>query len=250
MSPPTIDLWTLPRNPQADLGLLAECLSSEELQRAERLKVADRREQFIYNRALLRRILASYPDTPADVTLTTTADGKPQWPESGLHFNLSHSDDLAILAVSRDAPVGVDLERCDDRINYEAIAHTAFSARQLQQWRELPPAEQPAAVLRAWTRKEALLKALGVGLGRPLGEIEVTFSDIEPAQLVASCIPHLSPAGWFLYDWSPQPGWFAALAAPRQSTPWRLRHFPAPHFRDESSQQARPVDLAAAVVTR
>jgi 4'-phosphopantetheinyl transferase len=253
MSLPTIDIWTIDRDPHADLGLLAECLSSDEMVRAERLRVAERRAQFIYNRAMLRRILSTYADIePGEVPLTTSAAGKPLWKGSRLHFNVSHCQDLAVVAVSREAAVGVDIEALNDRADFNAIARIALSPQEAERLQHLPPAGRPAAVLRAWTRKEAVFKALGTGLGRPLAQIEVTFSDSEPAQILASGDPQLLPADWFLHDWSPREGWFAALAAARLSMPWRLRHFSAAQLRDESSQQARlPVDPAdVALVTR
>src|SRR5688500_18744702 len=128
---------------------------------------------------MVLHILGSYAALPPQcVPLTTSSQGKPQWDSkansaSCLSFNVSHRRDLAILAVCQGRAVGVDLETLDAGNNYDAIAQQALSPRELAIYNELPAHERPATVLRIWTRKEAFLKAVGVGLGRPLGEIEV-----------------------------------------------------------------------------
>src|SRR5688572_10678657 len=161
-----VHLWTIERDRDADLALLSQCLSSAERQRARRLRVKQRRESFIYNRALTRHILASYAGiSPQCVPLTTSPAGKPLWDDqaasasNGLSFNLSHRGDLAILAVSQSRTVGVDLEVLDPDNNYDAIARQALSPRELALYDQLRPEEHPAAVLRTWTCKEAFLKA-------------------------------------------------------------------------------------------
>ena len=237
-----VHLWTIERDLHADLPLLSQCLSSSERQRARRLKVKQRRESFIYNRALTRHILASYAGlSPQCVPLTASPEGKPLWDApsagnlGGLSFNLSHRGDLAILAVSQSRMVGVDLETLDAGNNYDAIARQALSPRELAHYDQLPLLERPAAVLRTWTCKEAFLKALGVGLSRPLAQIEVTWSLSEPARLLATGSDRESPGDWLLETWSPRTGWFAALATPKEGGSLHLRFHRATSLRDWDS---------------
>lgn len=237
-----VHVWTIERGACADLALLARCLSPEERQRASRLRVKVRRDLFIYHRALVRHILASYAGiAPGDVPLTTSAEGKPLWDsltagvgnaDNSLCFNLSHKHDLAILAVSRGRAVGVDLESLDPGMNYDAVARQALSGREMLLYQRLLTDERPAATLRMWTRKEAFLKAIGVGLGRPLAQIEVTFSLSESPQLLASGDHREAPGDWLLESWSPQPGWFAALATRRDGGSLHLRFHKATSLRD------------------
>src|SRR5436190_18788393 len=107
-----VHIWTIERDRCADIARLSQCLSPPELQRARRLRVKQRRESFVYNRALVRHILASYTDlSPQCVPLTTSLEGKPLWDSAssnetnGLHFSLSHRGDQAILAVSQTRAV-------------------------------------------------------------------------------------------------------------------------------------------------
>jgi 4'-phosphopantetheinyl transferase len=236
-----VHVWTIERDRRADLALLAQCLSPTEQQRARRLRLKDRREAFIYNRALVRRILAGYVGIePSDVPLTTSSAGKPLWDapignaahSPGLSFNLSHRHDLAILAVAQGRTLGVDLEAFDAQTNYDAIARAALSPREMLLYQQIESADRPAALLRMWTRKEAFLKATGLGLGRPLSQIEVTFSISEPPQLLASGDHRETPGDWLLESWSPRPDWFAALATPREGGSLHLRFHSATSLRD------------------
>lgn len=235
-----LHLWTIERDPCAEIAQLVECLSSAEKQRASRLRVIEKRESFVYNRALVRHILASYAGiSPQDVPLTTSPEGKPLWDASEgesssecLTFNLSHRGDLALLAVRRGQAVGVDLEKLEECINYDALARQALSPREMLLYQQLPAEERPAAMLRMWTLKEAFLKSAGVGLGRPLAEIEVTFSVSEPPQILATGDHRQLPGDWVLESWSPQPGWFAALSTPREGASLQLRFHQATSLRD------------------
>jgi 4'-phosphopantetheinyl transferase len=245
-----VHVWTIERDRRADLALLLRCLSAEELQRARRLRAKQRRDSFIYNRAMVRQILASYAGlSPQSVPLTTSPAGKPLWDGASssdanhLHFNLSHRGDLAILAVSETRAVGVDVEVFDASTSYDAIARQALSPRELAVYELLPAEERTGAVLRAWTRKEAFLKALGVGLGRPLAQIEVTFGMCEPAEILATGNDREAPGDWLVESWSPRTGWFAALATRRQGSALHLRFHRATSF---TEWELSPYNLEAA----
>jgi phosphopantetheinyl transferase len=128
-----------------------------------------------------------------------SADGKPFLP-GGPHFNLSHSGDLALVAVCADAPVGVDLEAARVLRNREGLARRMCSERELE---FLAGAEDAnAALLRLWVRKEAVAKAEGGGISTALSGIDVL-----------SPLVHARGADWFVCDLpAPADGYVAAVA--------------------------------------
>jgi 4'-phosphopantetheinyl transferase len=142
---------------------------ADEAVRAQRFVHDDDRRRFLAGRALARSVLGSYLDCPpADVTLALTAFGKPylcRRDGPDLRFNLSHSGGLVALAVSVGADVGVDVEAAAPA-NADELVSIVLSEQERRAFERLPPALRPAAFLRCWTRKEALLKAAGTGLSR------------------------------------------------------------------------------------
>lgn len=153
------------------------CLSPEETGRAARFRFPGDATRWIAYRATLRLILGEELElSPAEVPLMLTAFGKPclKPPHDRLHFNLSHSADAGIIALCRDGPVGVDLEhlhRAEDLRECE----TTFC--HLDEIRSLPLDHTARSVqlLRIWTAKEALLKALGTGLSQPPETVRIEF---------------------------------------------------------------------------
>ena len=119
----------------------------------------------------LRAVLARYLDEqPARIELRAGAHGKPALadPSSPLRFNLSHSGGLALVAVTLDREVGIDIERIRPRRDLEALAERALDPAAAATVRATAPAERLDAFYRAWTHREATAKCLGTGLGAPL----------------------------------------------------------------------------------
>jgi 4'-phosphopantetheinyl transferase len=138
----------------------------------------------------------------------------------GIRFNLSHSHDLALYAVTRGQEVGVDVERLRPDLAIGQIAARWFSAGELTAWRALGP---PSArgIFNAWTRKEAYVKAGGEGLTHPSDESEVSLASGVPAALVSSERDGGEASRWSLRALDPGPGYVAAL--PVEGHGWRLR---------------------------
>lgn len=241
VSPPAkgvLHVWTLERPTQENLARLRSQLSADEQARADRFKVRSRRESFISWRAGLRAALAAYAGVePQEVPLEATAEGKPFW-RLPLSFNLTHRGPLALLAVSAGRTVGIDLEVIDARTNYDAVACQALSPCELTKYEGLPRADRPAALLRAWTRKEAFLKALGVAMGRPLSAVEVTFLMDEPPQVLATGDDAEPAEAWRLESWSPAAGQFAAVAVPQENAAHRIEHFSATSLTERHASPA------------
>jgi 4'-phosphopantetheinyl transferase len=242
LSPNVVHVWTIVRDREADLATMFACLPEEEQARANRLRVSERRESFIYHRASLRRILASYTGIdPSDVRLKTSEQGKPLWQQSDdcppLAFNLTHCGERAFLAVTAARTVGIDCEVLDPRTNYQAIARQALSPRELAVVQRLPETEQSVAVIRAWTCKEAYLKAVGVGFARPLCTIEVDWTAPDVPVLLDTGSDTDSPGDWGLLAWSPHPDCFVALAAPKECVPQRVLFLNAASLGDRSASR-------------
>jgi 4'-phosphopantetheinyl transferase len=193
----------------------AATLAPDERQRAARFRFERHRRHFVAGRGLLRQILGAYLGIdPGGVRLTYTACGKPclALPRSALAFNLSHADGLAVVAVTRDREVGIDVERVRPMADVLEIAGRHFSAWEQDLLARLSSAQRQTAFFRAWTRKEAWLKASGVGLAFPLERVEVTMADGKPARPLGVEGDVQEPRRWSLHELRPWPGYIAALA--------------------------------------
>jgi len=191
-------------------------LSGDEIERARRYKFPRDRGRFVGARAFLRRTLAEYLSvSPRELAFIYGPFGKPGLspPFAGetLEFNLSHSGDVAVLAVARDAPVGVDVEQVIRVANLQGIASRFFSAYENARLNAAPAYARELAFYYCWTRKEAFLKALGDGLAHPLDSFDVSL-DERQARLVAIRGDREAASMWSLVHLCPAPGYVAALA--------------------------------------
>jgi 4'-phosphopantetheinyl transferase len=191
---------------QAARERLWNILSEEERARADRFRFAIHRNRFIASRGILRDILARYTNqAPEDLCVAYGSWGKPyivnRQSPSELKFNLSHSGALALLAVCQHLELGVDLERIDEETPFEQIATRLFSSGENTALRECPVARRRELFFQFWTRKEAYVKACGVGLSKELGDFEVLL----PPGISTVC------AGCWLCDVSISAGYACTL---------------------------------------
>jgi len=191
--PGAIDLWFAELDcPPVPLGQMAQTLSSDETQRADRFHFIRDRNRFIASRSMLRHILARYLDcTPGEIRFAYQDGGKPQVAhpaslDGDLRFNLSHSADAAVYAISRGNEVGVDIELICPKVPWPEIAKTFFASGEIAKLYQLPSHLRTTAFFNCWTRKEAYVKARGDGLSHPLATFEVSLApDESPALLSA-----------------------------------------------------------------
>ncbi|HWG80304.1 MAG TPA: 4'-phosphopantetheinyl transferase superfamily protein [Stellaceae bacterium] len=207
--------------PAAGRRSLLALLDAGERGRCARFHRDADRARYLAAHALARLVLAGHLGIPAPaLSFRATCrqcgasdHGKPRLriAGAGLEFSLSHSGARVVLAVARDAPVGVDVERLNAERDFAALVPAVLSAAEQPAVAALPAAERAGAVLRYWTRKEALLKATGDGLGVAPAALTVTPPDVPPALVAWEAAPPLDAAA-HLFDLSPGPGHVASLA--------------------------------------
>jgi 4'-phosphopantetheinyl transferase len=213
--------------PDRYLPRLFKVLDAEERARADRFVFDRHRRRYVVAHGLLRHLLAGYlTSTPEAVSFERAAGGKPYLashaaagPAAGLRFNLAHSSDCALIAVSDGRELGIDLEAVRPNRDVVGIAVSFFSPLEVAALTGLPPDEQVAGFYRCWTRKEAYVKACGTGLGMRLDSFSVS---LEPDASAALLEPGPDDDGrrWKMVAVAAGAGFDAALVV--EGDDWRL----------------------------
>jgi len=209
-APPTIDR-------------LYRLLSQEEQGRADRFCFPKHRKRFIVSHGALRAILSRYMSVePQAVAYRNNDYGKPFLVDSLIEFNLSHSHLLALIAVAERRRIGVDVEWMRENIEYESIARRFFSPQEAANVKSIP------SFFHCWTRKEAYIKAQGMGLSIPLDSFDVST---DPQDVDVRLTVH-NPADvderWRLRSIDVKEGYAAAAAVEGETADfrfwdWRMR---------------------------
>jgi 4'-phosphopantetheinyl transferase len=180
-----VHLWRASLIP-TDTEQLWSLLSEDEQRRAEKFRHGRTRQQFVAARGILRLLLAQYLNCDArNLGFTYGVNGKPRLQSLSsdlpLEFNLTHSGDIALYALTLEHPLGIDLEQIRSDCDYSAIAQRFFTAQEVSGLLALPLEQQPAAFFQIWTAKEAYIKALGGSVFSGLSQLEVKLAWL-PAQ--------------------------------------------------------------------
>jgi 4'-phosphopantetheinyl transferase len=207
-------------SPQAAAPHLLPLLSQAEHTRMNRFGQDADRARYLVARALARTVLSAHLGIPPrEITFSTVCrhcggpHGKPAVAGASkpVELSISHSGERVVLAVARDVPLGVDVERLESRVNPAGLIKRTLSGPERDLLATVPEADRTVAFLTYWTRKEALLKATGHGLAISPAHLTLTAPDVPPALLSWDArSPLEAPAR--LYDLSPGPGHLAALA--------------------------------------
>jgi 4'-phosphopantetheinyl transferase len=229
-SPISVPLWTWSLDVgQAEVNRAAAFLSKDECARAYRYVFPRDRDRFIVARGTMREILARRVGTsPKQVEFAYAEHGKPSIaiPVSAPRFNLSHSLGCAALAISERLEIGIDIEAIQPL--KEDIAGQYFSKRERDELSQLPPENRLAGFYRCWTRKEAVIKALGEGLLRSLDSFEVLVSRDGHARLERLVGEPDAVRNWKIIDLDLGPGFVGALACRTGGRPVAVVHQGAP----------------------
>lgn len=205
---------------------LRQLLSDDELVRAGRFHFEKDRKHFITARGCLRVILSRYLGiSSAEIQFSYGVNGKPRLASSSAHgptvyFNLAHSERFALYALTSVGEIGVDLERIRPEFTGEEIAKRFFSPEEVASLNEVSAELRHEAFFNCWTRKEAFIKATGVGLSLALDQFDVTLSPNEPAKLLRTRWDETEAARWSLKAIDVASGYVAAVAVAGRD--WQL----------------------------
>jgi 4'-phosphopantetheinyl transferase len=212
----TVHLWGASlRVSPGTLASLDAVLSGDERQRADRFRFARDRDRFVAGRGLLRTILGGCLGLrPADLRFAYGSFGKPELADAAgvsLRFNIAHAGDRALYAVAWGRQVGVDLEPVRADLEIAEVAELALTPDERDLIDSLPPERRPECFAALWTRKEALAKATGLGLGLPFDRLDAGGVGDPATRTVCD---DLLPDGrrWSLRSLDVGPGFAAALA--------------------------------------
>ncbi len=213
-----VQVWTIPQQLPADASLPALLAELDDAGRARhaRLVTATLRERYLATHVAARRILGALLGcAPATLPIRHGVHGKPALP-APWSFNLSHSGGYALLAVAHGGELGVDIEQMRADIDAAAISARYFHPAERAALAALAADARREAFFRCWTRKEAYLKAVGVGLAGGLAQCRVSL-DHEHAALLEVAWDPAEADRWWMASWQPRPGYAAALcvAQPR-----------------------------------
>jgi 4'-phosphopantetheinyl transferase len=215
-------VWRIPLDDCADISQHLGLLTPDEQERVRRFYYPHHGKRYAVAHSTLRQLLAAYDNVdPLGLEFSVGEHGKPELVAGGapdrepLHFNLSHSGEMALVAVARHGAVGVDVERWRTTVQHLEIAERFFSP--LERDALLRLRDDADAVLRGffstWSRKEAYLKATGHGISRGLHHFDVTSG--ERAELLADRLDPEAIARWSMTHLSVRAGYSAALVFPR-----------------------------------
>lgn len=211
-------------------------ISDDERERAGRFAFQELRDRWSVSRAGLRAIVASYVgSSPRQLRFASEELGKPVLADScagaGLHFNLSHSDNLAVVAVTKIAPIGVDVELVRSIPDWRGVAGRFFSRSENAALARVDERQREHAFYNCWTRKEAVIKTTGEGLSARLDAFDVSLVPGEPATVLCDRRGADQMQPWRLQHLDPADGFVGAVATqcPNEVTVtfhgyWKIGH--------------------------
>ncbi|MBI5099965.1 MAG: 4'-phosphopantetheinyl transferase superfamily protein [Nitrospirae bacterium] len=203
--------------PDEQIEKLIKTLSPDERERSEKYHFRRDRQNYIAARGILRNILAGHLGTePEKIIFSYSPYGKPflsdHFSNTELSFNLSHAKDLAMYAVTLKRKVGIDIEYSQQEFQWNDIVERFFSPLEKAELLALPEKDRHRAFFTYWTRKEAFLKAKGIGLSTGIKDINVTLKNERSSYLLRSDYALREDDYWSLIDLNPGFGYLAALA--------------------------------------
>jgi 4'-phosphopantetheinyl transferase len=214
-----VHVWAVPLTvSQQAYENLRTTLAPDECARADDFHFEEPRRRYVIARGTLRRLLGHYLDLqPTQVELAINRNKKPRLAAkdepSGLHFNVSHSGDLVVIAFAFGCEVGIDVEQLREVGHMEQIAKRFFHPSEMNAVLSAPKPARNLAFLRCWTGKEAILKALGTGIVGNLAHFQVpTDSNWQGWVECAAALPHGQRSRCWLEQLSPCDNYVASIA--------------------------------------
>lgn len=210
------------------LAALSRLLSPDEADRSARFFFEPDRRRYVVARGLLRELLGHYLRfSPAALCFRYGPYGKPELAVPAVlpavHFNVSHSGELILLAVASGRRIGIDVEYVRNLPDASDLAMRFFSPRERAAFARLPPDLQQAAFFACWTRKESFIKAIGEGLSHPLDAFDVPVEPETPPRLFQTRSDPGAAARWRMCEVDPGPGYAATLTV--EGHEWDLKYW-------------------------
>jgi 4'-phosphopantetheinyl transferase len=227
----SVQLWRATAEiPVRKIAEFQKLLSVDEKARADRFRFERDRHRFVVARVVLRSILSRYLGCKlTELEFKYSAYGKPflagPHADPDLSFNMAHSGTLALYAITLGRAIGVDVERIREDFDTEEIARQFFSANEVSQLLSLHATARAKGFFDCWTRKEAFIKAKGIGLSLPLDQFDVSLCPDEPALLLETRWDMNECARWSLKAIDADPEYAAAVAVEGrdwQSSYWQV----------------------------
>ena len=213
--PNVVSVWRVPMEIHRPLDDVEwSLLNHDERARAERFKFDEPRIRLVRCRYALRTLLGRWLSCdPTAIQFRYGEHGKPELAheQNGPAFNVSHSHDWGLIAMTATGDLGIDVERMDPRTTWNGLARRFYSAREVAALDSLPANKQLAGFYGIWTGKEAFIKALGRGLSFPLASFSVQSDPDQPPRLLAVDNDSEAPHRWQMATVSPDENYAATV---------------------------------------
>lgn len=225
LPPSEVHVWKISLDGDDRARELRTLLDDDERARADRFAFDPLRRRFTISHGAMRIILGcALGRDPAALHFDVGQFGKPWLVDAGdVTFSLSHSGEMALLAVARGRHIGVDIEHTERRMPEDKFVERFFSPAEVARYLALPPDRRAEAFFNGWTRKEAYIKALGEGLMRPLDSFDVSLAPGDPPALLSVRNAPDEPARWRMKSLNPGPDYAAAIVA--EGHDWQLKQW-------------------------
>ena len=175
-----VDIWLCDlKQLSSDINNFYSILSEDERERTDKLKVEDKKQQYIITRGALRQRLGLLTKIdPQDFIFDYLEHGKPVLANNpqfaDMTFNVSHSHDLALIAITQEQNIGIDIEKINRELKHDELVSRFFSKVEQTEFQTIPEANRAKAFCACWSRKEAFIKAIGDGVSYGLDTFDVT----------------------------------------------------------------------------
>ena len=217
VAPAEIHVWRINLLcPLAEIARLQNVLSAAEKKQSARYHFAHDQRRFIVRRAVLRQLLAAQLGLhPEEIKIDSANFQKPKIAATqnsdGLRFSSSHSADWALIALAQNRDVGVDVEQHRPLPDAGDLVRNSFSDFEIAEFERLPEPARTEGFFNCWTRKEAFVKAIGLGLAYSLKKFSVTLAPGRPAALVDVAGDSVARKKWLMASLNVAPAHSAAL---------------------------------------
>lgn len=199
-----VHVWRISlKNEYPEASWYEDVLSIDEKDKSRRYRFQHSRNDYVITRSVLRHLLGRYlHKDPKRIQFTYNPFGKPSLVihqgDTPITFNVSHSNEYALIAFTKRREIGVDVEHIRPEALNDKVAESFFSKKEVSMLSALPPELQVNGFFNCWTRKEAYIKAKGEGLTIPLNQFDVSLHPDEPAALLHSNLDPTDVSRWTL----------------------------------------------------